>query len=180
MMFIITTVRKFIKQFHVQVLASTEQQINHKTVSKAKAFLIKVLMYRYWHPINLKVKIKQFHPSYHIMTNRIKVVVFYFTLYVLSALKAKWNWLQSTWTVNSDKLIPLECVLCFWLLIELVLFHFILFISKKAENLLRCEPMHQVSDSIKWKKKLNLEWSICMYVWYIVLRVNRVHVYCHA
>lgn len=34
MMFIITTVRKFIKQFHVQVLASTEQQItgNHKTV----------------------------------------------------------------------------------------------------------------------------------------------------
>lgn len=46
MMFIITTVRKFIKQFHVQVLASTEQQINHKTVSKAKAFLIKVLMYR--------------------------------------------------------------------------------------------------------------------------------------
>lgn len=165
MMFIITTVQKFIKQFHVQVLASTDQQINHKTVSKAKAFLIKVLMYRYWHPINLKVKIKQFHPSYHIMTNRIKVVVFYFTLYVLSALKAKWNWLQSTWTVNSDKLIPLECLLCFWLLIELVLFHFILFISKKAENLLRCEPMHQVSDSIKWKKKLNLEWSICMYVW---------------
>lgn len=42
MMFIITTVRKFIKQFHVQVLASTGQQINHKTVSKAKAFLLKI------------------------------------------------------------------------------------------------------------------------------------------
>lgn len=42
MKFIITTVRKFIKQFHVQVLASTEQQINHKTVSKAKAFLLKI------------------------------------------------------------------------------------------------------------------------------------------
>lgn len=86
MMFIITTVQKFIKQFHVQVLASTDQQINHKTVSKAKTFLIKILMYQYWHLINLKVKIKQFHPSYHNITNRIEFVVFYFTLYVLSAL----------------------------------------------------------------------------------------------
>lgn len=42
MMFIITTVWKFIKQFSVQVLASAGQQINHKTVSKAKAFLLKI------------------------------------------------------------------------------------------------------------------------------------------